>query len=279
MGVLIEWRKQEVEHTGSAELNGIVDTPTIYAHPRDNSDPNLEPRTSPAVKWTYNHDDAGETPVVANAFEITVQGNASFEIYRQKRAAWLALAPATRPATFEGQEGAEEVFDFPALATNVQPSGSATYAAWMCMDPHAAQDQQVSLTADVALSAKANGSPGSTYGGGAVDAAASLFNGPLPPDCFRTIKTSATTKVGPSQQGDAHVETFTVTVPAGKYVRIGEVKVGPGYKVLTGSNTFECKSKISFTPHRNLMPDSVHPGCTHIDTGTAPPAAEGGSGN
>jgi hypothetical protein len=50
MRVLIEWRKEATEHTGSAELNGIAGEPTIYAHTRDNSDPNLDPRASPAVK-------------------------------------------------------------------------------------------------------------------------------------------------------------------------------------------------------------------------------------
>jgi hypothetical protein len=147
------------------------------------------------------------------------------------------------------------------------------------MDPHAPQDQQISLTAEVALSAKANGSPGSTFGGGAgVSAAASLFKGPLPTDCFRTIKASARTTAGPSEKTDTHTETFTVTIPAGKSVRIGEVKVGPGFMILLGSNTFECKARISFTPHRNVMPDSVHPGCTHIDANTSSPTT-GESGN
>ena len=278
--MLIEWRKEATEHTGSAELNGITGEPTIYAHPRDNSDANLHPRASPAVKWIYNHDDAGETPVVAVTFEITVQGNVSYEIYRQKHVAWQALPAANRPTTFEGQEGADEVFVLP-LATDLQPSGSATYVAWMRMNPHSAQDQQVSLTADIALSARANGSPVARFDGGkAVSAAASLFKGSLPTDCFRTIKTLADTKIGQAQNADSHSETFTVTVPAGKFVRIGDVKVGPGFRILAGSSTFECKSKISFTTHRNIQGDSVHQGCTHIDTGAGSPATPGGgSGN
>lgn len=278
MGVLIQWRKKETEHTGSAELNGVTDKPAIYVHPRDNHTPNVQPRRSPSVRWEYNHDDAGETPVEGNAFEVTVEGQVSYETYLQMRNRWRALP--NPPSTFEDQEAANEVFSSPAPATNVQPSGQATYEAWMRMNPHEAQDKRVSLTAVVALFARANGSPPSQYGGGkAVVSNASLWKGAGPQDSFRNIRVNAATKVGQDEKTDTHTETYTVTVPAGEFVKIGEVRVGPGFMIMSGSNTFVCKSKITYTPHRNLQPDSVHQGCNHIDTSVGGPGSGGASGS
>ncbi|MGQ0384870.1 MAG: hypothetical protein ACT4UP_09365 [Gammaproteobacteria bacterium] len=277
MGVLIEWRKIQPEHTGSTELNGVVDRPMIYVHPRDNSDPNVQARKSRAVRWAYNHGDLAQSPVQASMLEVLVEGNASYELYRQSRLRWIAAG--TQPATFEEQEAADEVFSSPNPATNLQSSGSGTYEAWLRFDPHQAQDGRVSLTATVDLGVRTNGSPQSAYGDQRMLATATLWKGSQPADALRSMRLIAITKVGQDQKTDQHVETYTVTVPAGGFVKIGSASVGPGFEISAGSNTFRASAKISYTPHRQLQADSIHAGCQHIDPDAVESGTSGSSGS
>ena len=239
MGIQIEWRLiPDPQHTGSAELRGPPGTPFLYVHPEDQAG---QPRRSPSALWTYNHQDAAETSVIANAFTVTIRGYVSYARHMSLRAQYATAVNPPEP--WRGQEAAKEVFTA-APVTGIQPSGQANYEAFLSFVPALPHPVKVTLTA--VLRTRAFGlatRPGSIGMARSIMGFAKAFN-----DTVEITKVRSYVRIGgwPWIKRRSAAATYDVVVPAGGEIRIGEVNVGPAYEIRGGASLFTALSAITY---------------------------------
>lgn len=238
-------------------MQGLKSRPTIYAHPADDYDDTGVVRASSAIQWTYSPGDGHTLMIPGPSIELLNQGVASYARYRADRERFAALASGKKPsnevdAKF-GQDAAGYVFGF-RPASGLQPSAWLSYEAILRLLPPAPQQTAVSLKPKMSTSAHTMLSKGPKMAGFA-QARAEVCN---EEGFFFRCESKAPFQWPMTLTGDSPPTppTYTVLVDPGEPVKIGEVMVGLGFAITSGTAFFVTSVLLNFAVNPPGTPDS-----------------------
>lgn len=280
MPAFIEFRfTSPPQHTGSAELRGLPNTPFLYVHPEDMAG---SPMASSSTRWVYNHADTATHSVRASSFTIDCGGYCSYDGYSADRARYAALSRWRRfglalfGRAWSGQDKASSVFGRP-LANALQPSGQAKYEAFLFIDPPAPNPTPLTLNVTgVAFSLGASGFGSQLGGSNRILALAEAFNGPLA--SMGQARSLSSLDFPVNVNANTLRASYPVTVPPGGEVMVGTVSTGPGFFISRGTANFVAFAQLNYGIGVPAVPVPGIPGIGTGGSGAVPPGGGEGDG-